>query len=134
MRAQTLSELPGRYAVCRLAPGDPLPPAPAPAAAALWCVVRTEAELSVVCPEADVPAAAERVEPGWAALALAGPFALEGETGILSSVLDPLAAAEVSIFAVSTFDTDYVLVHAHALAAAAAALRSAGHAVILRGA
>jgi len=129
VRSQTLSELPGRYAVCRLAPGDPVPP-PA-AGAALWCAARTDHELSVVCPEADVPPGA-RVEPGWAVLALAGPFALEGETGILSSVLDPLAAAEISIFALSTFDTDYVLVHAQALRAAAGALRAAGHAVILR--
>ena len=129
MSPQTLSELPGRYAVCRLAPGDPVPDPPT--GAALWCAARTAAELSVVCPEADAPAGA-RIEAGWAALALAGPFALEAETGILSSVLDPLAAAEVSIFALSTFDTDYVLVHAHALDAAAAALRAAGHAVILR--
>ena len=129
MRPQTLSELPGRYAVCRLAPGDPVP-AP-PTGAALWCAARTEAELSIVCPEQDAPAGA-RVDAGWAALALAGPFALEGETGILSSVLAPLATAEVSIFAVSTFDTDYLLVHAHALLATASALRAAGHAVILR--
>jgi hypothetical protein len=129
VRPQTLSELPGRYAVCRLAPGDPVP-APS-AGAALWCAARTEAELSIVCPEPDAPRGA-RVEAGWAALALAGPFALEGEFGILSSVLAPLATAEVSIFALSTFDTDYLLVHAHALPAAASALRAAGHAVILR--
>jgi len=126
---QTLSELPGRYAVCRLAPADPV--SPPPAGAALWCAARTDAELSVVCPEEHAPPGA-RVEPGWAALELAGPFALEGETGILSSVLDPLATAQVSIFALSTFDTDYVLVHARALPAAVAALRAAGHAVILR--
>jgi hypothetical protein len=70
---QTLSELPGRYAVCRLAPGDPIPAASTQAA--LWCAARTEAELSVVCPEADAPAGA-RIEAGWAALALAGPFDL----------------------------------------------------------
>jgi hypothetical protein len=130
VRPQELAELPGRYAVCRLQPGEPVPPAPA-SAAALWAVARTRAELSVVCPEEDVPPGA-RVEAGWAALELAGPFALEGEVGILSSVLDPLAAAGISIFALSTFDTDYVLVHAGALAAAAGALRAAGHAVILQ--
>ncbi len=129
MSSQTLSELPGRYAVCRLEPGAPVP-APTPGAA-LWCAVRTAAELSVVCPEEDVPAGA-RAEPGWAALELAGPFDLAGETGVLSSVLDPLAAARVSVFALATFDTDYVLVRADVLAAAAGALRAAGHAVILR--
>lgn len=129
MRRQALSELPGRYAVCRLAPGDPSPAAPA--GASLWCVARTAAELSVVCPEEDAPAGA-RIEAGWTALELAGPFALEGETGVLASVLEPLAAAQVSIFALSTFDTDYVLVRAGALGTASAALRAAGHAVILR--
>ena len=69
-----------------------------------------------------------RAERGWRALRVAGTidFAL---TGILASILSPLGAAKVSIFAVSTFDTDCVLVHAYALAPAIAALRAAGHRV-----
>jgi len=57
---------------------------------------------------------------------VAGPldFAL---TGILASLAGPLAAADISIFAVSTYDTDYVLVRADALDAALVALRGAGH-------
>jgi hypothetical protein len=120
--ALSLRTLAGELAVCRL-PTDA--PAPAPGAGALWSVTRTADELSIVCPVADAPAGAE-VEGGWRALKVAGPldFAL---TGILAAIAAPLAEAGVSIFAVSTYDTDYVLVRDAALPAAAAALRRAGH-------
>ena len=120
--ALSLRTLPGELAVCRL-PADA--PAPALGAAALWSVTRTADELSIVCPAADAPAGAE-VERGWRALKVAGPldFAL---TGILAAIAAPLADAGVSIFAVSTYDTDYVLVREAALPAAAEALRRAGH-------
>lgn len=117
-----LRALPAELAVCRL-PADA--PATAPGAGALWSVTRTADELSIVCPVADAPAGAE-VERGWRALQVAGPldFAL---TGVLAAVAVPLAEADVSIFAVSTYDTDYVLVREAALPAAAEALRLAGH-------
>ena len=89
--------------------------------------MRTAAEVSVVCDAAGVPdgAAAER---GWRALTVEGPldFAL---TGVLAALAVPLAAAGVSIFAVSTYDTDHVLVRSERLADAVAALRAAGHTV-----
>ena len=66
------------------------------------------------------------MEPGWRALAVAGPLDF-GLTGILASLASPLAAAGVSIFAISTYDTDYVLVREQALAVAIDALRAAGH-------
>jgi hypothetical protein len=69
-----------------------------------------------------------KAEPGWRALKLRGPFPFSA-TGILASVLSPLAEAEVPIFAVSTFDTDYVLVPEARLEKAVAALRAAGHTV-----
>jgi hypothetical protein len=50
-------------------------------------------------------------------------------TGVLSSVLEPLAKAGISIFAISTFDTDYVMVKSEQLEAATKALRVAGHTV-----
>ena len=87
----------------------------------------TDAELSVVCAEAAVPDGV-RAEVGWRALRLRGPVPFE-ETGVLASLLAPLAAAGVSIFALSTYDTDVVLVKAAALADAARALRAAGVAV-----
>lgn len=73
-------------------------------------VTRTEEELSVVC---DQTAAAAlnpaQVQSGWKAFKVKGPldFSL---TAILSAIAAPLAAEKISIFAISTFDTDYVLV------------------------
>ncbi|MBU6243777.1 MAG: ACT domain-containing protein [Actinomycetales bacterium] len=88
-------------------------------------MTRTAAEVSVVCALQDAPAGA-RTEPGWRALEVAGPLAFS-LVGILASLTQPLAAAGVSVFAISTFDTDYVLIRAGALAAAIDALREAGH-------
>ena len=118
--------LPGTYAVARLAPdadvpaGCLVPP--------FHSVTRTPAELSVVCPEAAAPEGA-RVENGWALLGLVGPFPFS-MVGVLSSVLAPLASAGVSIFAMSTFDTDHVLVKREKLDAAVVALRAAGHELV----
>lgn len=120
---QRLSVLPGRYAVCRLEPGAPVPSGVLDAAFA--SVTRTSDELSVVCPEGLAPAGS-RVEPGWRAIRLHGPFDF-ALTGILASVASPLAAAGIGIFALATFDTDFVLVKDADLARALEALRAAGH-------
>ena len=85
-------------------------------------------EISVVCEPAEVPEGAERIEPGWRALVVVGPLAFE-MTGVLASVAAPLADAGISIFALSTFDTDYILVKAHDLDRAVASLVDAGHEV-----
>ena len=121
--AQSLTLLPEPLAICRLPP-EAGPPEWA-TAAPWWSVTRTEDELSVVCAESFVPedVAASR---GWRALRFAGPLALD-ETGILASVAEPLAAARVAIFALSTYDTDYVLVPAAQRVAAIDALERAGH-------
>ena len=66
------------------------------------------------------------VEDGWLALKLEGPFPFS-MTGVLASFLDPLAKAAIPIFAVSTFDTDYVLIKDTDLQRAATALAVAGH-------
>jgi hypothetical protein len=121
-----LSLLPGALAVCRLEP-DADPPAWAWAPGALSAVVRTAAELSVVCPEAAVPEGV-RAEPGWRALAVAGPLDF-GLTGVLAELAVPLAAARVSVFAIATYNTDYVLVRAAQVDEAVLALRAAGHRV-----
>ena len=90
-------------------------------------MTRTASELSIVCPDASVPAAVT-AHRGWRAIAVDGTldFAL---TGVLASLASPLASAGVSIFAVSTYDTDYVLVQQDALDRAVAALAAAGHRV-----
>jgi hypothetical protein len=90
------------------------------------CVRRGD-ELGIVCATDRVPADAT-AEPGWVALEVDGPldFTL---TGILLAIAAPLADAEISIYALSTYDTDVVLVRAAALDDAVNALAAAGHVV-----
>lgn len=90
-------------------------------------VARTPAELSIVCSASAVPPDV-RAQVPWRALEVAGPLDF-GLTGVLHALSAPLAAAGISVFAVSTYDTDYVLVRAADLDRASAALRSAGHRV-----
>jgi hypothetical protein len=90
--------------------------------------IRTRDELTVVCVERLVPpeVIAER---GWRALQVQGPldFAL---VGVLAAITVPLAEAGVSIFAISTYDTDYILVKEEALERAIQALGQAGFLVL----
>lgn len=90
-------------------------------------LTRTRDELSVVCAQHLVPNELQ-AERDWRCLGVVGPlpFAL---TGILLSLAQPLAEQGISIFAVSTFDTDYLLIKASTLGAAIAALQDAGHTV-----
>lgn len=117
--------LPERLAVCRLAPDSPWPSPPA--GSSFFSVTRTDAEISVVCLEDAAPPEG-RIETDWRALEVAGPldFAM---VGVMASLTAPLADVDVSVFVVSTYDTDYVLVHAAALERAVEALRAAGHTV-----
>jgi len=111
------------YAVVRCDPDAPLPDWAR--GGPFWSVTRTDAELSVVCREDDVPATAS-AERGWCALELAGPldFSL---TGVVSALVVPLAEAEVPIFVLSTFETDYLLVRERDLERSVSALTTAGH-------
>jgi hypothetical protein len=113
-------------AVCQL-PGDAPVPAWALDARSLVSITRTPEELSIVCRAELVPATVKQ-EAGWRAFRIEGPLDF-GLTGILASVLEPLAQAGVSIFAVSTYNTDHVLVREAKLDAAIEALRAAGHRV-----
>jgi hypothetical protein len=114
--------LTARFAICRTPPGLP---APEWATAGGFCsFTRTKEELSIVCEESRVPQEVQ-AERGWACLKLHGPFPFD-LTGVLAAVLNPLAGAEIGIFAVSTFDTDYVLIKSDRLQAAQKALAAAG--------
>jgi hypothetical protein len=115
-------------AVCRFASDAPIP---------TWaleerffCVARTRDELSIVCAEnvctADRMPDGATVELGWIALQLEGPFPFS-MTGVLASFLQPPAEAQVPIFAISTFDTDYVLIKQEDVERAVMALAKAGH-------
>ena len=121
-----LKKLDGRMAVCRLEPASEVPGWAT--AAGLFSVTRTADELSVVCPEENVPAGVER-EEGWRVLRLEGPFPFSA-VGVLASVAAPLAEAGVSIFALSTYDTDYVLVKEERVDLATSALGERGHEVL----
>jgi hypothetical protein len=101
----TLRALPQELAVCRLAPDAPRP---AWVGGGFASVTRTTTELSVVCEASAVPSGV-RAERGWRALVMTGTFDLT-LVGVLKQLLDPLAEAGVSVFVLSTFDTDYVLV------------------------
>jgi hypothetical protein len=92
-----------------------------------WSITRSDSELSLVCPQDDVPTDAS-AERGWCALEVAGPldFSL---TGVVSSLVTPLAEEEIPIFLISTFETDYLLVREPDLHRAVEALTSAGHSV-----
>lgn len=122
-----LDIVPGAFSVVRLPPGNAVP-VWAEEGGSFTSITRTEAELSVVCESARVPEGVAPREDGWGALRVRGPLDF-GLTGILSAVAAPLAAAGVPIFAVSTFDTDYVLVKQADMNAAIAALRAEGIAV-----
>jgi uncharacterized protein len=115
-------------AVSRLPPEAPVPEWAT--RGAFHAIVRTPAELSIVCASDSVPDGV-RSEKGWRCFSLTGPIPFQ-ETGVLSSIAAPLAEAGIGIFAISTFDTDYVLVPAPRLADAVRALESAGHRVRTR--
>jgi uncharacterized protein len=121
----TLILLADDYSVVQYPLGMALTPPPA---AQLWTLTIAETELSLVCRSDSVPAGAIKVEDGWRAFRFEGPFDF-ALTGILSSVAVPLAQAGIGIFALSTFDTDYVLVKAAQLEVAITALRDVGHVV-----
>jgi len=94
----------------------------------LYFIGNTDAELSLVCETDRVPAHTLAREDGWRALRIAGQldFSL---TGILSGIAAVLAEAGIGIFAVSTYDTDYILVKKENLDRAVEALRRAGYGI-----
>lgn len=119
----TLDLLEGAFAVVRLDP-DELVPAWA-RGGMLWSITQTPEELSILCASDRVPPG-YRTEGPFRALKVRGPLDM-AMTGVLASMAGPLAEAGVSIFALSTFDTDYVLVRETAVEAALRVLRLAGH-------
>ena len=117
------TRLAGSFAIIRLSPGLAIPDWAL--RGAFFSVTSTAEELSVVCPQAQVPAGIAH-DGDWACLKLQGPFPFS-ETGILTSFVQPLSERTISVFAISTFDTDYVLVKQGWVDQAVAALRDAGH-------
>jgi hypothetical protein len=124
MPSHKFSVLPDAYAVARLGPGDPFP-AWALSSRPFASVTRTAEELSIVCLERDTPPHVN-AERGWRAIKLLGPLPFD-QVGVLASFVSPLAQHGVSIFALSTFDTDYILVKESHVEQTLKALRAAGH-------
>jgi hypothetical protein len=124
-RRLELTLLQERFAVCRLAPDAAIP---SWATGGSFCsITRTAEELSILVEESRVPDGVTS-QPNWRGFQARGPFAFS-EVGVLASLTGPLAAKEISLFVISTFDTDYLLVSGKKLAAAIAALEHAGHAI-----
>jgi len=122
-RTLRFSQIPGRFAVCQL-PANAPPPDWA-IKGAFTSLTRTADELSIVCPADNVPEGHMPTTP-WVCLKIEGPFSFS-EVRVLSSFIGPLAEKGVPIFAISTFDTDYVLVGEGYVEAALRALADAGH-------
>lgn len=86
---------------------------------------RTDAEFSLVCPTDDAPAVCHSREDGYRALRVKGPldFSL---VGILAALTGTLAQAEIPVFAISTFDTDYLFIREERFEKACLALSKTG--------
>jgi uncharacterized protein len=115
-----------RLAVCRFNPGEGLPEWAT--RGGFFSITRTAEELSVVCPEVLVPQGVH-AEDGWRAFRVAGTMDFS-VVGVLAALSVPLARAGVSLFALSTFDTDYLLVKERNLEQAIIALTNEGHIVL----
>jgi len=113
-----------RLGVCRLPADAPLPEWTA-RPAAFCSATRSPEELSVVCEAALIPEEVQSSGP-WTAFKVEDVLPLN-MVGVLAALLGPLADAQISVFAVSTFATDYVLVRAEDRVAATHALKGAGH-------
>jgi hypothetical protein len=122
-RALTLSLLAGRYAVAKLSAGVAIPESAIQGE--FFSITRTADELSLITAERNVPAGA-KVAEGWRVFKVHGPFEFS-EVGVLASLTEPLAREKLTIFVVSTFDTDYLLVREENLQAATTTLQRAGH-------
>ena len=127
-RRWKLELLDGRFAVCRLRADAEVPPWTQVGPGTLVSVTRTPDELSLVVPEAAVPEGVQ-AEKDFVCLRIVGPleFVL---VGVLAEISGVLARAGVSVFVLSTFDTDYVLARSVDCAEAVGALRAAGHEVV----
>lgn len=122
MQPLNLTLLPQTFDIHRLPPGSPLPENLA--ACPFYSITRTADELSLVCPR-EIAVHSQNVETGWRIIQVIGPldFSL---TGILARLSDALARAEISLFTISTFDTDYLLVKKDRINDACKALTAAG--------
>ena len=130
----TLARYPESLAVVRLGPGAEIPTWAE--SSSVFSITATATETSVVCAARNVPAKARHDKP-YTAFAVqpeegSADFDLSsGVTGVLVALLSPLAEAGVSVFALSTFDTDWILVPKNDADRAEEAWRRSGHEVVI---
>ena len=122
----TLHQLPERFAVCRLESTETIPD---------WIddegfvsITRTSRELSIVCDESRIPPDC-MAERNWRCLIVGGALPFDA-VGVLASLAKPLAERGISIFVISTYDTDHILVKDDDLERAIDALTACGHTVL----
>lgn len=125
----TLSIMKSTFGICRLDSGSEIPEWVYEGS--FFSITKTPEELSLVCPESSIPVNLPekvRTEKGWSCLKVEGPLDF-GLTGILAEISRVLADNDISIFAVSTYDTDYILIREKCLKIAAGALEKADYEV-----
>ena len=125
-RSLTFTRIPGFFAVCRLPAESPVPAWAQQGV--FFSVTANSDELSIVCLASQVPNQVQH-DADWACMKLVGPFPF-AETGILVSFIQPLSDRAIPIFAISTFDTDYVLVKQAWVDATLRVLLETGHRLI----
>jgi hypothetical protein len=124
-RKLRMSPLPEVLAICRLDSDAAIPSWAA--TGCFFSITRASEELSIICPEANVP---DRTvcSRGWRCLKVEGPLSFY-EIGVVASLTAPLALADISVFIVSSYDTDYLLVKSENFERAVGFLTEAGHVI-----
>ena len=126
LEKQRIEVLPGQYTVHRFAAGKSVPEIVT--RQVFYWIGQTNEELSIVC-GSDIDLSAQQQSGGWAVLKVVGPLE-HSMVGVLAGISAALSGANISLFALSTFDTDYVLVQSERLARATQCLREAGHRIM----
>jgi uncharacterized protein len=121
-----LKILDGIFSILKLSPSETIPSWVTNCD--VFSLTRTEDDLSIVCPTECIPVHQnyEDIENDWKCIKVEGILDF-GLTGILASLAAPLAEKKISIFAISTFNTDYLLVKSHCIQEAKLVLEHAGH-------
>ena len=113
-----LRTISGQFGICKIQSGASIPSWAI--SGKIWSVTRTETEISIVCPREKIPQGAE-AERNWRVLEVVGPLSFE-MVGVPLSLAAPLAKAGVSIYSVSTFETDLILIREESFEIACRAL------------
>ncbi|MGB0371339.1 MAG: ACT domain-containing protein [Opitutales bacterium] len=118
-----LETLASEFSICRLNPSAAIPSWALHGS--VYSITRTDSELSIVCESSQVEGA-QPVESGWRAIAVQGPLDFS-MTGLLASISAPLADNGISIFVISTYDTDIILVKSNHVKEAQSLLMADGY-------